>query len=244
MLPGCKDAYASADYWKNFDIVEDAVDETDTDVSQLANAIYINSDDVYKGGVVDIPICMKNAVSIAGFEFNLSLPDGLSVELNEDEEYEISLSEERTTARNHNIFDSVLKSDGTIYVLCNSSKSKTFSGNDGEVAVMKLAVDKDLQEGEYPIVFKNVILTDAQANSIKLGDLKFSITVKAYKPGDANGDGEMNGSDITAIANHLLGYPSSNYEAGAADANGDGEVNGSDITAVANILLYGNVKGN
>lgn len=227
------------------DVPADPTDDSpDTDIATLDNAIYMNKIEVNRGNVVDIPIFMKNSALTTGFEFNLSLPSGISVEINEDDEYEINLSEERTTARNHNIFDSALKSDGTIYVLCNSTKSKTFCGNDGEVAVITLNVDKELKEGTYPVVFKNVILTDSQANSIKLGDLKFSIVVKAFKPGDANGDGEVNGSDITAIANHLLGYPNSNYEAGAADANGDGEVNGSDITAVANILLYGNVKGN
>ncbi len=218
--------------------------EPDTDISELANAIYFDSFETSKGSVVEVPVLMKNEGTIAGYEFNLSLPKGISMPLNEDDEYEIELSEERTTYRNHNIFDSALKEDGTIYVLCNSTKSKIFSGNDGEVAVMTLQIAENIEPGTYPVVFKNVILSDSKANAIKLGNMKFSITVKAFEPGDSNGDGEVNGADITAIANHLLGNPNSNFEEKPADANGDGEVNGADITAIANILLYGSVRGN
>ncbi|MBQ0022115.1 MAG: dockerin type I repeat-containing protein [Prevotellaceae bacterium] len=218
--------------------------EPDTDISELANAIYFESFETSKGSVVEVPVLMKNEDTIAGYEFNLSLPKGISMPLNEDDEYEIELSEERTTYRNHNIFDSALKEDGTIYVLCNSTKSKIFSGNDGEVAVMTLQIAENIEPGTYPVVFKNVILSDSKANAIKLGNMKFSITVKAFEPGDSNGDGEVNGADITAIANHLLGNPNSNFEEKPADANGDGEVNGADITAIANILLYGSVRGN
>lgn len=215
-----------------------------TDITNMSNAIYINPIEVNKGSIVEIPVMMKNESAIAGFEFNLYLPNEISVSTDEDNEYLIELSEERTTYRNHNIFDFVDKPDGTIYVLCNSSKSKVFEGNDGEIAKITIKVSEDAQEGEYPVVFKNVMLADFEANNIKLGDLTFSIKVKAFEPGDANGDGEVTGADITAIANHLLGYSNSNFEANAADANGDGEITGADITAVANLLLYGNIRGN
>lgn len=55
-----------------------------------------------------------------------------------------------------------------------------------------------------------------------------------FIPGDANGDGKVNGTDIVVIANMLLGRKDKN---GAADANQDGKVNGTDIVVVANIVL-------
>lgn len=52
--------------------------------------------------------------------------------------------------------------------------------------------------------------------------------------GDVNGDGVVNGSDVTSLYNYLL----DNEEvAGEADVNGDGLVNGSDVTALYEILL-------
>ena len=53
--------------------------------------------------------------------------------------------------------------------------------------------------------------------------------------GDVNGDGEVTGSDVTALYNHILfneDTPTFN-----GDQNGDGEVTGSDVTAVYNIIL-------
>ena len=55
-----------------------------------------------------------------------------------------------------------------------------------------------------------------------------------FIPGDANGDGKVNGTDIVVIANMVLGRKDKN---GAADANQDGKVNGTDIVVVANIVL-------
>ena len=52
--------------------------------------------------------------------------------------------------------------------------------------------------------------------------------------GDVNGDGSVNGTDLVALANIILGKQS---ETVAADVNGDGAVNGTDIVALCNIIL-------
>ena len=53
-------------------------------------------------------------------------------------------------------------------------------------------------------------------------------------PGDVNGDGIVNGSDVTALYNYLLNNQATT---GNADVNGDGNINGSDVTALYNLLL-------
>ena len=55
-----------------------------------------------------------------------------------------------------------------------------------------------------------------------------------FKQGDVNGDGIVNGADVTALYNVLLIDTTAN---GDADVNGDGIVNGSDVTALYNLLL-------
>ena len=52
-------------------------------------------------------------------------------------------------------------------------------------------------------------------------------------PGDVNGDGEVNISDVSDIIDIIL---RGNITPGA-DVNGDGEVNISDINAVIDIIL-------
>ena len=52
--------------------------------------------------------------------------------------------------------------------------------------------------------------------------------------GDVNGDGQVNGSDVTALYEVIL----NNKEvAGNPDVNGDGNVNGTDVTVLYNLLL-------
>ena len=56
-------------------------------------------------------------------------------------------------------------------------------------------------------------------------------------PGDANGDGAVNVTDIVEMVNYILGKPSANFNKEAADVNSDGEVNVTDIVSVVNIIL-------
>lgn len=143
---------------------------------------------------------------------------------------------DRTTSRKHNIFDAAQKEDGSIYVLCNSTTSKTFEGSDGEVALITMQTADTMEAGDYPIALKNIVLAKSDASTIKVAEVVSLLTIEDYTPGDANGDNEINGGDITAISNYLLGYPNSAFEAKGADFNEDHEINGADITAVSNYL--------
>ena len=56
-------------------------------------------------------------------------------------------------------------------------------------------------------------------------------------PGDANGDGVVNVSDVTAIITRILGKTSEPFFPDAADVNGDGIFNVTDVTLTINIIL-------
>ena len=55
-------------------------------------------------------------------------------------------------------------------------------------------------------------------------------------PGDANGDGEINILDVTAILNDILGISPAS---GNGDCNEDGDVNILDVTCALNVILEG-----
>ena len=65
--------------------------------------------------------------------------------------------------------------------------------------------------------------------------VSFGIDIYSQAPGDINGDGEVNVSDVTALINKILG--SSTYSNAVCDINGDGEINVSDVTALINMIL-------
>ena len=55
------------------------------------------------------------------------------------------------------------------------------------------------------------------------------------RPGDVNGDGAVNVSDVTTLVNMILGVVTMDKDAG--DVDGNGTVNVSDVTALVNIIL-------
>ena len=55
--------------------------------------------------------------------------------------------------------------------------------------------------------------------------------------GDANTDGEVNVSDIAAVANYILGEEVDPFDAVAADCDASGEIDVTDISAIAQIIL-------
>ena len=57
--------------------------------------------------------------------------------------------------------------------------------------------------------------------------------------GDANGDGDVNISDVVLLVNKVLGAPSSVFIAANCDMNSDGDINVSDVSILINLILEG-----
>ena len=74
------------------------------------------------------------------------------------------------------------------------------------------------------------ISTQKSGSKNLVNDVTKTIVIK----GDINGDGIVNGTDLTALVNIILGQKEKNN---AADVNGDGDINGTDLTALVNIIM-------
>lgn len=208
----------------------------DTDISKYDNALYINNMVVAPGKIVTIPIQLKNNKPITGFQCDIALPTGMSFIYDDYGYAEADISEERIL-RKLMSFDTNTQPDGTLRLLANSTRLISFSGNDGEVATVALNISASLEDGNYPIWLKNIILTDASGAAFKIDDVKSSLTVVSYILGDANGDKEVNVADLSTIAAHILGYPLANFVFKGADANEDNEINVADLSRTAGIIL-------
>lgn len=57
--------------------------------------------------------------------------------------------------------------------------------------------------------------------------------------GDANGDGRVSVTDITAIASYILGDTPANFDIQMADVNGDGRISVTDISALVTLIMGG-----
>jgi hypothetical protein len=218
--------------------------DPDTDICSMNNVIYLNKVEANADGQINLSIRMKNTAAIRGFQFDIYLPDGVTVvksakgkiigslsdgRLPEDDEHSLTLSEQ---------------SDGAIRFLCGSLYDETFTGNDGEIATLTVKIAENMSDGNYPIILRNMKLTETDINNYYQTDyVKSTLTIKSYTLGDINSDQKIDVSDYIGIANHILGNTPDGFVVKAADVNVDGNIDVSDYIGVANIILTGSIYG-
>ena len=212
-----------------------------TDISLLDNVIYIDSVDVVKESHASLSVKMKNSVAVEGFSFDLYLPDVVSIATDEDGFPQVSLSEERTNSRKTNTFERAILPDGGLRVFGASTNGGIISGNDGEIVVVNVNV-ANVKEGEYPVILKNIVISDEDAKAHEVNDVITFLRVIDYVLGDVNMDGKINVADYTSVAHHIMGNTPEVFNKNAADANHDGKINVADLTAIAHIIMYGSVE--
>ena len=135
-----------------------------TDISSIPNVIYIEPFQVQPGVTnYELSIRMKNSVDIRGFQFDIVLPDGI-IPVVEDDVILCDLNEERGPQNSKGKFyhdiNATEQDDGSYRILCGSQQEKTFLGTDGEVAVLYVNIASDTPEGDFPVVLKNIKLTE------------------------------------------------------------------------------------
>ena len=101
-----------------------------TDISQYENVVFPVPTTGSAGSAVTVSVEMNNTVNATGFQFDIVLPEGITVATDGDGFYLIALSETRTTSKKTDFFSSALQTDGSVRVMCSSTQSYTFSGNE------------------------------------------------------------------------------------------------------------------
>ena len=205
-----------------FHLAEFAIHPTETsEISPLVNSVYVSQLESQAGMQLILPIQMKSTIEPTGFQADLVLPEGITVAEDEDGLPLVALSTERTTAIRTNVFDCNYQADGSLRILCNSTKGIAFSDYDGEVALVTLNISEELTAGDYPITLKNIVITDAQGAYKKKVEATESV-LKIVSSTEEGGDSEPDSWECT----HIRG-----------DVNGDGEVTIEDVNEVIDILL-------
>lgn len=216
----------------------------DTDITLFENVVYVEGTEAASGSTATLSIQMNNVIAPTGFQCDIYLPDGMSFAQDEDDFYLVDLSQTRTTSKKTDYFSSAIQSDGALRIMCSSTKNYTFSGNEGEVATVQINIDKDIEEGDYPIILKNIVISDANAVTYEVEYVKSTLSVSSYTIGDANADGKINVGDFTAIAGYIMGTPPASFVEKAADVNCDDAINVGDLTGVATLILNGTLVQN
>ena len=113
--------------------------------------------------------------------------------------------------------------------------------DDGLLVTLVFTVPQGTAVGEYDIGFtvRGCYNYDEQALALRV--VSGTVTVIDFIYGDANGDGVIDGRDVTRLTKYLANYDydteTSSIEIGkGADANGDGTIDGRDVTRLKKYL--------
>lgn len=198
------------------------------------NTLAISDADAYVGKQIVLPIDMNNVASIQAFQFDLYLPEGVTVAKDEDEEYLIDLTSR--AAKSHSI-SAQTRPDGAIRMICTSMAGAAFKGNEGTIVNVTLSVAPDMTAGNYEIKIKNIELSDG--TPYNPADIKATLTVKAYTPGDVDGTGTVSVNDAVCVINYILGSPIEGFIEAAADLDGNGVITVNDVVILINDYILG-----
>lgn len=207
----------------------------DTDYSNMPYAVYIERLEAFPGYELSIPLSIKNDSSIVGFQFDLELPQGVDVILDEYDEPLV----ERGSRINPKASLSAVKTGSTVRILNYSTSNYEISGRDGVILTLETALQEDLTEGEYPVYVRNIIINRLGNIKVTVPDMKSTLSVIECIPGDANNDHSVDVVDIGVVASYILGFNPAPFNVKAADINRDNSIDVVDIGCIASYILYG-----
>ena len=189
---------------------------------------------MYRYKTANLDLHLDNEETLIAFEFNLRLPEGVSIALDEDGYPDAVLNEARSDRHNLEVEE---RSDGSYHFLCYSNSNNAFKGNNGELLSIKLVCDEDIEPGAYQGLLSSIKFVDADENSLLMPELSFDIEVVDITMGDVNDDGDIDVLDVVAMVNYIMEKPSANFIFAAADHNEDGLVDVVDLVKEVRLVM-------
>lgn len=195
-------------------------------------ALTIADAEILHGKTVVIPVSMTNASPVTAFQTDLYLPEGFELQ-------DVELTDRKG---DHVLINNVM-GDGSIRLLCYSPSLLPFNDNEGVLFNLTVKVP-DSAAGDYPLYLKKNYLTtptmvDGSMNyvEVRCGDATSNLNVWSYLPGDANGDGVVDVTDVVVTAQYILGLNPNPFVFEAADMSGDQEITVTDAVLITNLIL-------
>lgn len=201
-------------------------------VKVLDNYLSIDSAIGVPSGTLVLPIRLNNTSNITGMQFELQLPDGVSVAQDKLGNLLASLSDR---ADDQMITGSRL-TNGNYQFVVFSKNSKPLLGNEGAIAYVTLKISPDMAIGDYTIGMRNIELTTPTGKAIYNMDKSAKLTIDDVKMGDVNGDGRVTVTDAVCIVNYIHERYPSVFIDKAADVNGDGLITITDAVGIINMI--------
>lgn len=204
------------------------------------NSIEASDASITKGKQATMRMNLANEDELIACEFDLQLPDGITIAKDEDGDPIATLS---SRASKHSLAVSD-KGNGLYHFLCYSGENKIFSGNEGELLSIELLCDGNMAVGTYQATVKNIIFSDVDKNKITPVDYTFDLEVIEAEPGDVNNDGDINVMDVVEMVSYIMGQGSEGFVFAAADLYPDGAINVMDLVNLVDLIMHPTASSN
>ncbi len=200
----------------------------------LADNLTVEAVTLKPGETRQVAICLENPQkAYVAFQFDLVLPEGINVAKNEKGKLIASLDGDRKDDHTLNVSE---KSSGTYRLMTFSMSNAEFSGTTGPLVYVTLQADAAVETGEKTATVTSQVFTESSGTQSKWADVSFTITVgTSLLVGDVTGNGIVDGDDVTALANYIVGRGTLANEA-AAYVNGDERIDIADVVALIGII--------
>ena len=196
----------------------------------------VKADDIRVSLNSSFTVSLKNSVEVNGYQFDISLPEGISLTKNSNGDYECSLTTRYTKLYNIRTVITKLPS-GIFRVLCYSLTNEQINPGEGPIITFPIIADEHMAAGSYECSLSNIYCSVNDGRSLHLDDCVFPLEVMPFLMGDANGDGSINVTDVMLIVNHILGNTLPVFVEECANVNGDARIDVADVMLLVNMIL-------
>ena len=173
---------------------------------------------ILSGMTKQLQVELTNATAYAGFQFDLVLPEGITVT-----DYSVNASRIP-----EGISVDMDKTEGVYRFIGSGLGAEKISGNSGTILNITIKANENLKGRYQKGYLRDVKLSTAEGTGTTIEETAFNITDETS--GDLNKNGKLDAADIKAIAELIM---KGEYKA-KADVNGDSKVNAADIVVVTN----------
>lgn len=144
-------------------------------MAETTNTVTIQNLVIKPGETANLFVDMTNDVEITAFQFDIKLPEGISIPVDEYGDPLITLTSRATNT--HQIV-SAYQEDGSLRVAAYSSKSRPFKGNNGTLVEITLEASPTLDDGIHDIEMSTIYIIKPDGSQLDIENLTHGIVVE------------------------------------------------------------------
>lgn len=193
---------------------------------------------VVKGETFDIVLNLVNSISPLTFDFWVMAPDGIDV-VSDGTDYAVDFGS-RLTPAYQVVADYKRDTHDFTVIAYNTTNQDLMAAGDGPLCTVGMT--SDVEPGRYEVVIEKTNFNWVKNGNISTASptaLTVAINVVDHlvTPGDVNGDGRVDSTDIAFIIDDMLGIVHAGYIPENADINADSAIDATDIGHLISLML-------